>query len=41
VIEEIQDLAQAVGGVAIVFDDENAPGLNRSLLDGRTRLGDL
>jgi len=26
VIEEIQDLSQAVGGVAIVFDDENAPG---------------
>ena len=40
-IEEVQYLAQTIGGVAIVFDDENAPWLRRSLRGEGTRLGDI
>jgi len=40
VIEEVQYLAKTIGGVAIVFNDENAPGLG-GLLGERARLGEL
>ena len=40
VIHQLQHLSQAVGGVAVVFDDEDAPTRLRRLGLGRARRGD-